>query len=339
VLSIAFLHNNHNHPGYTGAAIETGGVGGTESSVIHLAEALVSRGHHVFALNRLSAPSLFAGVQWLPLGRKDTLPPLDAAIGINSTRLFQGLKALCKINWFHNPPTLKQQLKYRNLGALLRHRTHAVLLGDYHSGLLHSWLPYSGRSIIFHGVGDEFFVRSPEAAPRAQRAIFTSQPKRGLDFVAGLWSSIQARVPLAELHVFCPQQKEREAASTCCSKPGIVIRGSVSRAALAQELRQARVMLIPGVADETFCLAAAEAAASGVPLVTRGTGALAERVQHGQTGFISPDPGAFIENAVQLLTSDDLWKRMHARCVGHPALASWNKRAAEWEALFSMLRL
>jgi glycosyltransferase involved in cell wall biosynthesis len=337
VLSIAFLHNNHNIPAYTGAAMETGGINGTESSVIHLAEALVSRGHRVFALNRLNTPSVFAGVQWLPLGSKAALPLLDAAISINSTRLFHGLKVRSKINWLHNPPTLKQQLKYRNLGALLRYRPRAVLLGDYHSKLLHSWLPYSGRSIIFHGIGEEFFVRSPEEAPRAQRAIFTSQPKRGLDFVAGLWSSIRARAPLAELHVFCPQSKEREAACAYGGKPGIVIRGSVTQAALAQELRQARVMLIPGVTDETFCLAAAEATASGVPLITRGIGALSERVQHDETGFICPDPDGFVENAVRLLTGDDLWTRMHARCVANPALVTWDKRAAQWEALLKKL--
>jgi glycosyltransferase involved in cell wall biosynthesis len=335
--SIAFLQDNHNHPAYRGASLLAGGIGGTESSVIQLAEALAARGHTVYALNRLDLTAQERGVTWMPLRDMKALPPIDIAIGVNSTRIFSGLRARKKITWLHNPPTLRQQLKRRNLFALLRHRPHAVLLGEYHSGLLHSWLPYSDRSIIFHGVAENFFLREPEQRPRPPRAIFASQPKRDLAFATEAWAEIRARAPDAELHVFCPQAKEREAAQACGGKPGVIIRGSVSRAQLGEELRAARVMLIPGVADETFCLAAAEATAAGVPIVTRGAGALAERVQQGETGFISPAIDDFIRNAVRLLTEDDLWLKMHGACAAHPALASWNERAADWEALFKKL--
>jgi glycosyltransferase involved in cell wall biosynthesis len=338
MLTIAFLQDNHNHPGYAGASLYAGGVGGTESSVIQLAEALAARGHRIYALNRLDAAALEAGVRWMPLRDKQSLPPLDIAIGINSTRILDDVKARRTIAWLHNPPTLKQQLKRRNLLALLRHRPHAVLLGEYHSSLLHRRLPYASRSIIGHGIADTFFLHERESAARPPRAVFTSQPKRGLDFVVEAWEKIRVRTPGAELHVFCPQAKEQEAAAACGGKPGIVIRGSVSRADLARELRWARVMLIPGVTDETFCLAAAEATASGVPVVTRGVGALSERVSNGATGFISPHPAEFVANAARLLTEDDLWLRQHAECVSGSSLASWEKRADEWEALFARLR-
>jgi glycosyltransferase involved in cell wall biosynthesis len=337
MFSIALLQDNHNHPAYRGASLRAGGLGGTESSVIQLAEALAARGHTVYALNRLDLTVQERGVMWMPLRDMKALPPIDVAIGVNSTRIFSGLRARKKITWLHNPPKLRQQLKRRNLFALLRHRPHAVLLGEYHSGLLHSWLPYSDRSIIFHGVADNFFLGEPERAPRLPRAIFASQPKRGLAFVTEAWAEIRARAPDAELHVFCPQAKEREAAEACRDKPGVVIRGSVSRAQLSEELRAARVMLIPGVADETYCLAAAEATAAGVPIVTRGAGALAERVVEGNTGFISPATNDFIRDAVRLLTEDDLWLKMHASCVGDPALATWNERAADWEAVITKI--
>ncbi len=268
--SIAILQDNHNHPAYTAVSLSAGGVGGTESSVIQLAEALAARGHKVYALNRLDAAVQEGGVNWMPLRNIKALPPVDIAIGINSTRIFSGLSARKKITWLHNPPTLRQQLKRRNLFALLRHRPHAVLLSKYHSGLLHGWVPYAERSIIFHGIADHFFVHEPETKPRPPRAIFASQPKRGLAFVTEAWTEIRAKAPDAELHVFCPQAKEREAAEACGRRPGIVIRGSVSRAELARELREARVMLIPGVTDETFCLAAAEATAPGCRRNSRG---------------------------------------------------------------------
>jgi glycosyltransferase involved in cell wall biosynthesis len=336
-VKIALLQDNHNHGGYTGASLRLGGVGGTESSVIQLAEALAARGHTVYALNRIDAAVEEAGVTWVPLRDKKKLPRLDVAIGVNSTRIFWDLKCRRAITWWHNPPTNKQQLKRRNLFALLHHRPHAVLLGSYHSRLLHGWLPYAGRSTIFHGIGEDFFLGTAERKPRPPRALFTSQPKRGLSFVAEAWAQTRAEVPEAELHVFCPQAKEREAAEACGQGPGILIRGSVSRAQLADELRTARVMLIPGVADETFCLAAAEATAAGVPIITCGIGALAERVSHGDTGFVSPLPEDFAGSAVRVLTDDDLWLQMHERCVTDPSLGTWKERAGDWEALFKKL--
>lgn len=334
MFAVAFLHDNHNHPGYTGASLRAGGVGGTESSVIQLAEALAARGHAVYALNRLDGAAVEGGVMWLPLREKTAMPPLDVAIGVNSARIFWGVDAQAKIAWLHNPPTVRQQLKRRNLLALLRHRPHAVLLGEYHSRLLHPWLPYTGRSVIHHGVGDEFFAQEPSAARRPPRAIFASQPSRGLSFAAQAWEAIERQAPGAELHVFCPQAKQREAAEACGGRRGVVIRGSVSRPQLAQELRAARVMLIPGVADETFCLAAAEATASGTPIVTLGHGALAERVRHGETGFIAKNGEEFAAAAARLLNEESVWAAIHRSCIRDPALARWSERAVEWEALF-----
>jgi glycosyltransferase involved in cell wall biosynthesis len=281
----------------------------------------------------VAAPSIENGVHWLPLENASALPPLDAAVALNSTRLFHGVRAARKLTWWHNPPAIRQQVKRRNLLALLRHRPVAVLLSAYQSGLLPWWIPYRGRAIIHHGVGENFFLASEDDKPRKRRAVFASQPSRGLAFVAECWRKVNAALPDAELHVFCPQAKQEEAARLTAGASGIVVRGSVSRDQLGRELREARVMLIPGVADETFCLAAAEATASGVPLVTLGIGALAERVRDGETGFLVADGKAFSEAAIRLMRDDNLWLQQHRACVSHTGLARWSDRAREWENL------
>jgi glycosyltransferase involved in cell wall biosynthesis len=337
MLTIAFLQNNHNHPGYTGASLRAGGIGGTEGSVIQLAEALASLGHRVFALNRIDCRATEAGVNWVPLQDKQSLPAIDVAIGINSPRVLDGVKARRTIVWLHNPPTLRQQLKHRNFMAVLRHRPHAVLLSEYQSGLLHRRLPYSGRSIVHYGISGAFLSGEPDRVPRAPRAIFTSQPQRGLAFVSECWAAISEAMPSAELHVFYPLAKHEEVARLCANRTGIIVRGSVSRSQLAQELRASRVMLVPGVTDETYCLAAAEATASGVPIVTLGIGALSERVRHNETGFIVSTGTEFTERAIRLLSDEGLWKSMHEACLGDGSLAPWQQRAEEWDALFGKL--
>jgi glycosyltransferase involved in cell wall biosynthesis len=336
--TIAILHANHKHPAYTGASLRAGALGGTESSAIYLAEALARRGHRVFALNRLKASSVESGVTWLPLDSRSDLPPVDVAIALNSDRLYWGFKARHKLTWLHTPPTLRKFLKRRNALALLWHRPTAVLLGSYHASTLDRRVPYRRRVEIAHGVAQMFFAPEPDATPRAAKAVFCSRPSRGLDFVARLWPGIRAAVPDAELHVFCPQSSLGEAAARIGGAgPGVQIRGGVARAELAAELRTARVMLIPGDLDETFCLAAAEATASGVPLVTCGIGALKERVRHGETGFLASSPETFTRHASEVLADDALWLRLNRACIAGSGLARWDDRAAEWERLFSAL--
>ncbi|MBT3070175.1 glycosyltransferase [Rhodomicrobium sp. Az07] len=336
--TIAILHANHNHPAYTSASLRTGAVAGTESSAIYLAEALARRGHCVFALNRLDEPSVEKGVTWLPLHHRASLPPVDVAIALNSDRLYWGFKSRHRLTWLHTPPTLGKYLKRRNMLALLWHRPSAVLLGRYHASTLDRRVPYRYRVEIAHGVADMFFAPEPDARPRAPKAVFCSRPSRGLDYVARVWPVIHAAVPDAELHVFCPQSSLDEAAARIGNAvPGVRMRGGVARADLAAELRTARVMLVPGDRDETFCLAAAEATASGVPLVTLGIGSLKERVRDRETGFLANGADDFARHASAVLGDDALWLRLNRGCIMEGALARWDDRAAEWERLFAAL--
>ncbi len=114
-------------------------------------------------------------------------------------------------------------------------------------------------------------------------------------------------------------------------------RGSIARSDLAHELAATRVQLIPGHRDETYCLAAAEAIAAGVPIVTLGIGSLSERVRDRETGFIARNRDEFIARTAALLSDDGLWSAMHRNCLSEPSLTTWDARAQEWEKLIARL--
>src|SRR5262249_54471488 len=161
----------------------------------------------------------------------------------------------------------------------------------------------------------------------------------GLDWLLALWEDVRERVPGAVLDVFAPKPHQAEANAKLSPLPGVNFRGSVSRHELRREINQARVQLIPGHRAETFCLAAAEAIASGVPVITRGIGALAERVEDGKTGFVAPNREQFVARIAELLSDDLLWVKMHRACVEDSTLKTWDARAEEWERLFESLKL
>ena len=68
-------------------------------------------------------------------------------------------------------------------------------------------------------------------------------------------------------------------------------------------------MLIPGHKGEVFCLAAEEARALCLPIVTLGYGSLYERVEHNVTGYIAKNITEFIHYTHKLLNDDDLYKK------------------------------
>jgi glycosyltransferase involved in cell wall biosynthesis len=327
-LKVSFLHD---HPeAYSSHSLRSKPLGGTQNTVVQLAEALAARGHRVTVFNNIAKAADEYGVSWRPLADAPSAA-VDCAVAVASPHTLSLAKAARKILWLHNPTDMWRQFRRGNLWPLFRHRPHLILLGAHHDANVPRWLPFRSRRIIGHGIEADLIRAEPAASPPAPRAIFTSQPYRGLRWLIGLWPEVRRQVEGAELHVFAPKETQSQANRALPPEAGIVIRGSVSRAELGRELREARVQLIPGHHHETFCLAAAEAIAGGVPVVTLGLGALKERVESGVTGLIAPSRDAFIAETARLLRDDDLWNRLHLSCLESAKGRTWDDCAAQWE--------
>jgi glycosyltransferase involved in cell wall biosynthesis len=323
---------------YSGETLRLASIGGTESSVVQLAEALARRGYEVSVFNGVVSPRQEFGVKWWPISSAKTQSRGNVGIAVSTPKAFNGLSFRSQIFWLHNPLRGWRQIRRGNILPLVKRRPVFVLLGDYHQTHVPRWLPSSKREIIHHGIHKEFFRKAPLLEPPPPRAIFTSQPYRGLEWILDLWRQVRARVPGAELKVFAPKMHQAAANSWREAPEGVTFGGSMSRPDLIYELNSARVQLIPGHRDETFCLAAAEATAAGLPIVTLGVGALWERVNEGKTGFIVRNKSEFLARTVALLSDDDLWLSMHRACLEDETLRTWDARAEQWEELFRSLQ-
>ncbi len=321
---------------FNGRSLRDGPLGGIQSGTVLLAEAFARFGHQVTAYTLSEEPLDYEGVAWRPLTSLKAGPRAqgDIAIANNLLHLFAYADAL-PVAWFRNPTSFSRMLKKGSLVPLFRYRPHAVFLSHYHKDITHPLMPFATRRIIEHGVSDAFRRTVPAIRAPAPRAIFTSQPYRGLGWLVDVWTTkIHPQLPDAELHVFTPKARQTPTWLESMRSKGIVRRDSLSKDELAAELQSARVMLYPGHKDETYCNAAAEATASGIPIVTRGIGSLSERVRDGKTGFIAPEPQDFADHAIRLLSDDDLWMRQHADALNDPKIGSWDARAGEWDGHF-----
>jgi glycosyltransferase involved in cell wall biosynthesis len=329
---------------FDGVMAETAPLGGAETAFVALAEALAARGHRVEARNRCRATVIHKGVRWAPLSR-DLPDACDLYIGSRSHRVI-GLvrRARRRLFWLHNPASNLK--KPRHLWRLARYRPTLVVSGAYHAATIPTWLPCGGRQIIPYGILDRFRNASPREPP-PPRAIFTSNPLRGLDWLLDLWvAGIRPAVPQAELHIYAgaavyglmgsPRARRIEevlARADGLAASGVRSFAPVGREALAKALLDARVMLYRGDPGETFCLALAEAQAIGVPAVVKPLGSTSERVIDGVTGRVTEDDDAFVTAAVALLRDDELWQKRHLAALERQHGLSWDAVGARFEAL------
>jgi glycosyltransferase involved in cell wall biosynthesis len=321
-------------------------LGGAETAFVALAEALAARGHRVEAYNHCAAALTHDGVGWAPLARG--MPRgCDLYIGNRGHRVI-GLvpRARRRLFWLHNPAGYLK--KPRNLWRLAWHRPILVATGIYHAATIPRWLPCGGRAIIPYGVLDRFRAAEPRRPP-PPRAIFTSNPLRGLDWLLDLWAArIAPAVPGAELHIYAGSAVYGAAAAPKAAPMAEILARAdalggcgvrrfapVGREALAAALAQARVMLYRGDPGETFCLALAEAQAMGVPAVVTPRGAVAERVIEAMSGRVASSDDDFVAAAVAALRDDDLWRRWHLAALERQRGLSWGMVAQRFEALIA----
>jgi N-acetyl-alpha-D-glucosaminyl L-malate synthase BshA len=107
---------------------------------------------------------------------------------------------------------------------------------------------------------------------------------------------------------------------------------------VAPLLAQTDLLLMTSL-SESFCLAALEAMACGVPVLATKVGGLPEVVSHGQTGYLFPagDHEAAIQAAVRLLSNPGQHQAMRAMAATHAARFDQQQIVSVYEGLYHKL--
>ncbi len=303
------------------------GLGGTEQAVIHLTTALAERGHSITIAGGCPTPRALAGVQWHPPG---AIPQADITVAINDAALLPPTTSL-PVVWFHNEVEFLREWRKGRMPALRHHRPAAIFIGQEQARLAPRILPFRARATIPYGLPPRVLAAPPAATIPDPIALFTSQAYRGLRDVFRMWPNVAPHIPGAHLTAYIAAQDVPGYAGLATHQPSISVRARIGNDRVLDALRGARALLAPGHKSETFCLAAAEAIAMGVPVITRGIGSLKERVTNGQTGFICEGWREMATRTAQVLTDDALWSRLHHACLATRQGNTWANAAEHWE--------
>jgi glycosyltransferase involved in cell wall biosynthesis len=333
---------NHGIP-FDGDAAFTQPLGGSETSIIHMARELVDCGHNVTVYANL--PSASGKGRGEAAGEVGDGGPAykhyhefftdhasrswDALIAFRSFDPFLlGRVAPRTIYWtgdaFDQPA-----LKHFGHRSLQENIDLIFCVSKWHRRTFIDTFDLPSEKVIATRNGFSPGL-IPEAAERQlTRAAYSSTPFRGLDVLLKVFPDIRSRISDASLDVFSSMRvygwtsdEDSRAFGTlyeAAAQPGVTWHGSVAQPVLLEHLSRTGLFLYPNTFDETSCMAAIEAQAAGCVVITSARAGLNETVEHGRTGIcLKGDPRANArERAFQKYT--------------------WSSIAAEWTAILEAM--
>jgi glycosyltransferase involved in cell wall biosynthesis len=235
-------------------------------------------------------------------------------------------KNLFKVLWLHDMPhELPDHITVNAVFTVSEFQAKA-----WHLPTEYTWVTSDGvDTSLFH----------PSTGPTdPTKLVWLSNPDRGLAVAARIFQDLRKRWPDLKLHVY-----GRSAVygwSPAVEQPylpapdfmeGVILHEPLARAALADAIRDAFAMFYPTFWPETFCMAALEAQACGVPVICSDAGALSETVQGGIVG------NDFL-NAFSQLRNPTRWEKLSKRGLQFAEAHEWDNVAAGWVETFCAMR-
>ena len=330
-------------------------LGGSESGIVYMARELAAAGHFVTVYNNCPEPGPFQNVNYVHYHQFFShypSTPWDAVIAFRSfDPLLLGRIAPRMIYWTgdaHNQPALE------NFGhAVLQQNVDLVFcVSRWHRDSFIRQFGLSPEKIIATRNG--FVSKSVLTCSSRDiaKSAYTSTPFRGLDILLEVFPAIRQRVATATLDVFSSMkvygwtteqdQQSYGAIYNAAKQPGVSLKGSINQPQLLEVLARTGLLLYPNTFEETSCIAAIEAQASGCVVVTSAKAGLKETVEHQETGvLIEGNPRsvdyqrAFIEAAVGLMTNPELFAKFSMRARERAFRQyTWSTIAKEWTGIF-----
>ncbi len=356
---------------YVPPDLKTRAVGGSETALMSVAEGLAGAGHQVVVVGHPGRRAgVYGDVQYVDVRSRDwrTLHVDVTVVFRQLPHAWRRLPGRVRLLWAHDhigvypemQPGLRRRLLefawrlvgYRLFGPSLPGGVVAVS-----EWLATCWRDFAGWPaehvrVIRNGVHPELFtalegaVSPTDVQGRGRlRVAYTSVPERGLALlIREVMPRVWQQLPDVELHVF--SYRSLEPYRPLLRRLGrgaqnVYFHEGLPKQQLAVALKRCHVWAYPTDFPETSCIAAMEAQAAGLPVVSSRRYALTETVEDGRTGFLIPgEVGSpeyvrkFADACTLLLRDADLRRRMGD--WGARRMLSeftWQRAVSQWSEL------
>lgn len=325
-------------------------LGGTESALVYLSEALDARGHEVFVFTPENNPPVSKPL-YLPHRALQDLGEVDAFVAVREWGpVFFNVRCRKRFFWggdsYDQPITLglgDLRVSSRFDGMLCVSEWQARTISE------HSGFPFNKMAVLRNGVNLKYFEGCEDR--NFSRLVYTSTPFRGLEFLPKIFDAVRKAHPAAELHIFSGYELYKGAMSESDprhaqftrlksdfeKRQGCFMHGNLLQSELAREYMKSAVFVYPNIFEETSCIVALEAQAGGCPVVTSRRGALPETL-NGAGILIDGHPREdryiveFIDATLMLLNDRGKWQEYSSRGLENAKANDWSVIAERFES-------
>ena len=316
-------------------------VGGIEHCNIELAQGLSRLGHEVTLVSKIKNKQKFNNITNLPFNYLTSIQNnnlYDIVISSNYSQAFKYKQKSIKVLWMHNELQIEKSLRKKQLLPIILNNPHVVFVSNYLKQLTTSLYPFKSKTIIPNGCS-KLFLNNKRNKNIKPIFIWTVKRDRGLDKIIDIWCQIIfKKLPLAELHVHGLNVPKKQNINIDYDKFNIKFFGIVSRDFLANKYKYSTAMLHPGY-DETFCISALEALASGLPVITFNRTALAERVINNVNGYIVETFEDMAVKAINLAVNKSQLSKLSNNAIKSSKKFCWNNVAHTWNKYLNNFKL
>jgi glycosyltransferase involved in cell wall biosynthesis len=347
--------------------LDSGPLGGSETALVHVGRGLAAAGWTVVvAAHPRELAGSYDEVTYLNVD-DDSWRKADPDVVVVFRQLPHVLRRLpgrVRVLWAHDHigiyPELPRGVRRSALAAAWqlayplfgRRAPMVVAVSEWLRGCFVRYAGWPDQAVhaIGNAIDPAFFGHAGPGQPSDSnlRVAYTSVPERGLPLlVEQIMPLIWRMLPEVELHVFSYQPLDKYRSLHNDAHRGVVFRGGLRQRELARDLAQFDLWLYPTNFPETSCIAAMEAQAAGVPVVSSRRFALRETVEDGRTGILIDGPvgsQAYLERfagaAIELL-KDPLRRREMGRQARERMLNAfvWDKVVQRWDGYLRRLAL
>lgn len=331
------------------------GLGGSQSAACYLSAALADRGHEVFYINATSTPHEKNGVRFLGRSHPDEERLIDSAdalivinVAIGKRIRGTGIKTPMILWTGHDA----DQDDVQSLADPLERVswTKIVFASQWQRSRYMARFDINSQEVIGYAMAPPFEtceLRKPwYKANRPPVLAYTSTPFRGLKELLDAFPAIRETIPGTTLRVYSDMKvypggepdPYSELYLRAAGMRWVDYFGSIGQSQLANELTECDYLTYPCNFPETFCIAAVEAVAAGMLPVVRSIGALPEVL--GATAMsVAGDYARSVVNVMRYCQEQPCQADSHRLAAAERFRSefTWKRRAAEWEAMLTLL--
>ena len=316
-------------------------VGGIEHCNIELAQGLSRLGHEVTLVSKIKNKQKVNNITNFPFNYLTSIENnnlYDIVVSSNYSQAFKFKQKSIKVLWMHNELQIEKSLRKKEFLPIILNKPHVVFVSNYLKELTSSLYTFKSKSVIPNGCSD-LFLNNKRNKNIKPIFIWTVKRDKGLEEIIDIWCQIIfKKLPLAELHVHGLNVPRKQNINIDYDKFNIKFFGVVSRDFLANKYKYSTAMLHPGY-DETFCISALEALASGLPIITFNRTALAERVINNVNGFIVSTFEHMAAKAIDLAVNKSQLSKLSNNASKSSKKYCWNNVAHTWNKYLNNLKL